>query len=185
MKRNKFRHKYAKEINYLIGFIVVQILIVIFCILSLDASKPLSYETIEQVEICVDDINYVRVLSEYQLNIFSDETKYTFAASGQLQPYSNSELYETIEIGDRIFIAYYKNRGVLGTYNWVVDARTESEIFRSIEIEEKSKKGAFIGIIIIFAVIEIFYIIVLCVYIMLNYNLIKIMCKKRTKIKKS
>ena len=146
-------------------------------------SQPISVNDTKQIEITVDDIFFVRVPRENWLVVVSDSTKYLFKSRLTFEECSVDELYESISEGNKLSLKYYEEYNILGKSNLVVDARTESEIYRTIEGYNQSKQGVTTLVVIIFSIIELVFIGIICLYVWLNHNIIKGIYRKVSKKK--
>ena len=149
---------------------LIQLMLLLMFLGCFYSSKPFEIQNVKQAVLIVDDISYERVISEYKFSFFSNSVKYQFSNKGVFSNYSNSELYEKIEIGDRITIKYVEEYGLFGKINWVVDARTETEVYRSIE-DYSDQKIAFIIICVFFYVVELLFLIVVTLYVFYDRRL--------------
>ena len=77
-----------------------------------------------------------------RFSVFSNSIEYQFLNNND-SGYSNSQLYNVVQIGDEVLILYAEKYNVfLKKYNSVVDARTDTEVYRSIEQYNDAKKIA-------------------------------------------
>lgn len=185
MKKMKLSVVEKKLLCTMLAFILIQMLIVFGFARFLNSSQPVDIQDIKQIDIVAEDISTVRVPRENWLIVVADSEQYVFENHSWHEEYSVNELYDSISEGDRLSLMYYESRNLfLGKANMVVDARTETEIYRSIEEYNRGKVGLPAAVAAIFSVsvIELFYIGVVAVYIWLNQNIIKRLYRK---IKKS
>ncbi len=161
-KRDKDRFRKSKRI---ICFALVQVGILLLFIGMFYQSKPIKQEDTRHILITVTDVAYERNFGEYKFYVFSDSDRYEFFETGAFSLYSNKELYEMIRTGDRISLIYVEKGGLFGKTNSVVDARTETETYRSLEQVNASFKKANIVIIVFFFIVELLYLAVLALCI--------------------
>ena len=165
----------------LIIFVFVQLLIILCFVYILNKSKPIALSDTKQIDITVEDAHYFKVLSEFRLTVYSDSTKYLFASRGTFSEYSVGKLYETIAIGDRLALIYYETDSILGKINLVVDARTETEIYRSFEEYNRGKEGLAVVVTVMFSIIELAFCGVVILYIWLEIHLVRGVYRKTKK----
>lgn len=167
----------------LLIFAIIQMVMVLFFIRTLSNSQPIDIQDTKQIDITVEDSYYFKIPSEYRLIVFSDSTKYLFESRATFEEYSVSKLYETISVGDRLSLIYYEADSALGKINIVVDARTETETYRSFEEYNRGKEGVPTAVVIIFSIIELTFCGIVILYIWFNSNIIKGIRRKLKKIK--
>jgi len=77
--------------------------------------------------------------------------------------YPNSKLFDTIQIGDEISISYVEQYSFFGKRNSVVEAKSDTEVYRSIE--EYNSTSAFVPVIIIFAIVEFLFLSSIAIHV--------------------
>lgn len=162
----------------LIVFLVVQLIIVLLFLRGLSESKSVTINDTKQVEIKVDNVFYFRGISEYKLIIYSNTEKYLFDSRSNTEDYSIHELKEAISTGDKLSIVYYDGYSIYGKIRRVVDARTETIIYRSFDNYNKGRAGSVLFLCIIFVVLEVLYLSYLIIFVLLNKNLLLKLSKK-------
>ena len=140
-------------------------------------SLPANKENVYQVSGIIEKTSYVRGYNEYRFRVYIDSECYQFSDMGIMGSYSNKELYDSIKEGEKITLQYCEKFGVTGKANWVVDARTDTKVYRSIDEYNAQKKGLPTFVIIIFVFFEIVWALVLSIYLIL-------FCKKNKNRKK-
>lgn len=93
----------------LVGFAMIQFVLILVFALALNESRAIDVQQMKQVSIRVEDISYDRSVSEYRFCIYSGTEKYVFPNLGAFSEYSNRELYNEISVGDSISLEYYEN----------------------------------------------------------------------------
>ncbi len=170
----KEMQKRRKIISDLAKFLVFQILIVTVFLYFFQITKPVKHAELVSGTITVDNIEYYRAFSEYNLNIYSGSNKYSFPNLGTLAEYSNSELHKQLSQGDIIEVIYYeKAHGLRGKSRWIVEAKSETQTYRSLSEYYNSKHGLPIFVIAAFSILEIIFLCILIFYILLHKNEIK------------
>ncbi len=181
--KNKFYLVEKKLLRTVIALVLIQLLIIFTFIHMLICSQLIGVNDTKQIEITVDDIYCVRVPREDWLFVVSDSTKYLFKSRPTFEERSVNELYESISKGDKLSLKYYEEYNIFWKANLVVDARTETKTYRTIEEYNRGKQGVSVCVFIIFSVIELVFIGILFLYIWLNYNTIKGVYRKAKKKK--
>lgn len=181
MKKTKLSLADKKLLRTVILFALTQILIIFTLIYMLIVSQQISVNDTKQIDIIVDDVYYVRVPSENWLYVVSDSTKYLFKSRSTFEEYSVSELYESISKDDKLSLRYHETHSVLGKVNLVVEARSETESYRTIEEYNHGKQGVPVFVVIVFSIIEIVFAGIVFVYFWINNSIVK---GVKTKIKK-
>ena len=178
MKKNKFSLAEKKLIRTVIVLALIQFAIIFIFARMLIGSRQINANDTKQIDIIVDDIYYFRVPRENWLVVVSDSTKYLLKGRSTSEEYSVNELYESIIEGTKLSLMYKETHTVLGNVNLVVDARSETETYRSLEEFNRGKQGAPAFVTIIFSIIELIFVGIVLVYVWLNYTTIKGVCKK-------
>jgi len=147
-----------------IGFLISELLILIVFLMLLYQSMPATENNTRQISGVVEKVEYERVFSEYRLRIYVDGVRYQFGNLGVGATYSNREIYENIREGETLTVRYVERLGVKGFENWVVDARSDRAVYRSIDEYNAQKRGVWILDIVLFSVFQAIWGLVLCVY---------------------
>ena len=138
--------------------LVIQTLILLLFLGSIYESKPVNIEDTKQETIIVEDTKYDRFLRERRFIVYSNHSKYRFSSIAVTSTYhTNSELNEDIVPGDRLSIIYTERYSLFGKVKWVIDARDETQVYRSMETYNKDKQGIVVVVIILFAFIELVF----------------------------
>ena len=164
-----------------IVLVLIQIVIIFTFVHMLIGSQQTNVSYTKQIDIIVDDIYYFRVPRENWLFVVSDSTRYLFMSRSTFEEYSVNELYESISKGNKLSLKYYEIYNILGKVNLVVDARSETETYRSIEEYNHGKQGLPVFVTIVFSIIELIFVIIVFIYVWLNYNTIKAFYRKTNK----
>lgn len=159
-KRRKKKYGFVKKykIRHLLIAVFFQLLI-LSCFISLFLnSKQIGLNQTISKDIVVEETYLIhggRIESRFI--IFSDGKTFYFPnQTGQLQ-LSNSKLYDVISEGSLLSIIYFEKTGLFGTKNWVVDARNQETVYRSIEEYNKNKIGVIPMLVVLFLVVEIIF----------------------------
>ena len=120
--------KHVKISGHVFWEIMVHLLFVIVIIICIVASFPENLNKAEEVDIIVDQVDYVYERKEYRLSIYSDSIEYKFSEYDC--EYTIKELSKLIKKGDLLSIKYIENYNVLyGDYYEIVDARSQSNVY--------------------------------------------------------
>ena len=90
----------------MLGFVLVQIIIIVLFLACFKSSKPLEIEDCSETQLIVEDKKYVRKYNEYTCRIFSNGNRYDFPNLGPLGEYSTEKIYNDIKIGETIDVIY-------------------------------------------------------------------------------
>ena len=184
MKKIKFSIVEKQAMRTAIILVLIQVVIVIMFVFVFRASQPIDIKEINQIDIIVEDIYLVRSSRSNKLLVVSDSTMYLFQTSPMFEEYSVNELYELISKGSKLSIRYFETYMLYyGKVRYVVDARSETETYRSIEAYYSSHEGAAIFVIILFSVLELFFIGLVFITVLGNSGTFKGIYKKIKKHK--
>ncbi|MBQ2273271.1 MAG: hypothetical protein II337_07415 [Clostridia bacterium] len=173
MKKIKLSLAEKKLLKTVIALILIQFAIVLILTPSMNP-KPIGIEDTKQIDITVDDIYYFKFSKgDSWFVVVSDSTRYIFIGRPTFEGYSVSELYRSIHKGDKLSLMYRETYNILGRVNLVVDARSGSEIYRTIEEYNVGAQYTKVFVAILFSIIEIVFIGIIFVYVWLNHNVIK------------
>ena len=156
-----------------IMFIVIQILIILLFFFLLIESRPIDSKDMKRIDLVVESIDYKKVISEYRMDIYSDSVRYSFNSRSILSECSVSELYDKIKVGDRLSVIFFEKSSLFDKQNLIIDARTETEIYRSVDTYNNGKSSLVTVVIIILCIVEILFFGVLALFIYINRNTIK------------
>lgn len=157
-KKVKFSVQEKHIIKSLIAYLLVQLVIISFFSYAFIDSLPVDSDEIKQVDIVVEDTFYFRFLNSYWLIVYSDSSDFLFSSGfTRSKEYSVSEINKSISNGDNLSLMYYKDMTVIGTMNIVVDAKSGSLVYRSIEAHNGREKTAPLFPIIMFPIVELIF----------------------------
>ena len=173
MKKIKLSLAEKKLLKTVIALILIQFAIVLILTPSMNP-KPIGVEDTKQIDITVDDIYYFNFSKRGSwFVVVSDSTMYRFPSRTTFEEYSVGKLYRSIHKGDKLSLMYRESYTIFGKINWVVDARSGSEIYRTIEEYNVGRQRMKVFVAILFSIIEIVFIGIIFVYVWLNHNVIK------------
>ncbi|MBO5906559.1 MAG: hypothetical protein J6Q85_00200 [Clostridia bacterium] len=178
MKRTSYSLVEKKLFRAVILLALIQLVIIFIFVYILIDSKQINVNDTKQIEITVDDVCCFRVARENWLFVSSGTTKYLFKGRPTLEEHSVSELYESISEGDKLFLMYRETYEIIGKVNLVVDARSETEAYRTIEEYNRGKQGVLFFVSIGFSIIEIVFVGIVLVYVWVSYSTFKGVCIK-------
>lgn len=162
-------------IKKFLPLLLVQLLIVFFFAYCIIDSQPIDISDTKQIDITVDDMYKIHRHRGTWVAVVADSTEYIFQTGVLSEEYSTSKLYQTISKGDNLSLIYYETDRILfrGKTNIVVDARTETEIYRSFEVFNRNRQNTPILIAIVFSIIELILIGVVFLNVWLDYKTIR------------
>ena len=166
----KVKHSKKEKIRAFWVFILIQVIIVLLFLCLIQESQQIDINDTKQVEITVDGMRKYRLLNEYRLIVDADSVSYMFNSPSTSEEYSVAELYESISVGDRLLLIYYEDSFWFTDVNFVVDARTETEVYRSFEENNRAKEGLPTILLIVFAIIELIFLGIVWINIWLWYR---------------
>ena len=169
----KFSLAEKKLFRTVIVFVLIQLLIAFAFIQMFSDGQPISIQDVKKIDVTVDDVYLVRAPKHDWLFVVSDSTKYLFRSSSTFKEGAVSALHKSISEGDELSLKYYEAEYFWGKANVVVDARTETETYRTIEEYNRARQGVPVFVVIMFSVIELVFVGIIFLYIWLNYNIIK------------
>lgn len=154
-KYSKTRRKYC--IKILVPVVIQVIIILLFCEM-LDASRTIDIKDTKQMSVTVDTIRFDRGILENKVCIESNSEQYIFGTNCTLNEYSVHEIFESISQGDQIMIIFYVEESIYGTQNRILDARTETEVFRSYDEYLKNKTNIIPVVCVLFSFVELLFV---------------------------
>lgn len=165
-------------LKLLVISIFIQLLLICAFVNILAGSSQVSANDCKRIDIIVEDTYCVRVSKENWLFISSDSTKYLFRSRSTVNECSVDQLYKTVETGDKLCLMYYETHSFFGEVNLIVDARDETEIYRTIDEYNRAKEGLRAFEIIVFSVIELLYVGFISIYVWINLKNVKGLYRK-------
>ncbi len=172
-KKLRFSVVEKKTLRTLIVFVVIQLVIIFVFVRLFRSSQQINIEDVKQIDITVDDTYRFWTRHDSWLIVLSDSTDYLFASPPTDEESSLHEIYKSIHKGDKLSLMYQEIYNFLGKTNLVVDARSETQTFRTFEAYNKGKEGLPLFVIILSSVIEIAFIGIVFVSVWLDRNILK------------
>ena len=163
----KPKHKHKKHFRRykpLYVAMIAQVLIIFFFCLLWKASTP-STHVLKNAVIDVDDVKYVSWTKGSFVIVHSDDEEYVFYNLGYHSKYPNSKLAQAIEVGDELNITYFTQERLFGSRNVILDAYSQTNVFRTIDEYTQSKEGNGIWVIVLFVLIESIYLPAAIIYL--------------------
>ena len=165
----KQKRRIKNIVRKIAGFLVIQLIIILLFLFSYNISKPFDADELTKIYINVDSTDLYTVRMYHSVFVInSNSNKYHFSSPGSNEP-TNYELQDKISPGDALAVTYYKFGGNL----WVVDARSDTEIYRSIDVQNNEQQDILKSTYIFFFMMEFVYLVVLIIYIRLSTSPIK------------
>ena len=176
------RRKFIRQIT--ISFVLGQIIILILAGGLLYESSPINIDDCAIQKITVQSREYKPVYGEHVCQISSNGAKYQFPNLGIFGKYSSRELYEEMKPGKILDITYTEGRNFFTKHNLIVDARNESTIYLDFESYNNQKEKIVISVIIMFSVVELFFLaIFICIFLFNSRELKLLQIGKRKNAK--
>ena len=167
----KFSLMEKKLLRTVTAFALIQLSIVFIFVRMFIVVQPVSISDIKEIDIIVEDVYCLSSLKQKWLVVIADSGKYIFE-NGTFAECSISELYKFIHKGDKLSLMYRETHSISGK-NLVVDARSETATYRTIEEYNRGQQGVPVFVVTLFSLIELVFIGVIVLYIWLNHNTIK------------
>lgn len=149
-------------------FVLIQVALVLIFGWILYDVRPINLDETKSLELIVENKEYKRVFNEYRLSIYSDSKEYIFASISRYSGYTKKELYEEINVGDKLSIMTVERHSITGNRLYIVDARTEKNSYLLFDEYNKSKEIAFIIVLCLSLLIQVLYTIIIVVYVRLK-----------------
>ena len=162
----------------MLGFILVQIIIISLFFACFNSSKPVEIKDCSETQLVVEDKKYARKYNEYTCRVFSNGNRYDFPNLGPLGEYSTEEIYNDIKIGETIDVTYIERNDLFGKYNYVVDASNKNKKYMNFAVYETQQEIAFLSVIMLFGIIEFSFILILGMFIIFHCPHIRRKIKK-------
>ena len=165
--KNTERAEFLKKA--LIYSVVIQASILLFFIPLYLHNQPTKSEDCENIVVTVEDVSYVRGYRDSNCHIFSQGVEYEFPNYGIFaEEYTGKELSEVISVGESVNIRFVKKIWLFGSYNYIVDARNENNVYLDYDTYFAQAQGGCIGIIILFSIFELLFLAGLIFSFVLN-----------------
>ena len=179
MKKSKLSLIEKSKIRTILILILIQLLIIISFAFFMSGAQQIDINDTKRIDITVDDMYIFRVSKERQLFVVADSTCYLFTGRATFDDYSVHKLYNSISKGDRLSLIYYESDRILfKKVNVVVDARTETETYRTLEEYNRGKQGIPTLVVVLYSIIELVFVGIVFVYVWFNYKTIKSIYRK-------
>jgi len=174
MKKCKLSLAEKKCIRKILLLLLIQLLIIFSFVFLMSGSQQIDISDTKQIDITVEDLYITRKAKENQLTVVANSTQYLFTGRATAKDRSVDELYSTISKSDTLSLIYYES----GKTNVVVDARTETEVYRSFEEYNRGKDGLPGFVVVLYSIIELLFIGILLVYGWIHLKTMKCIYKK-------
>lgn len=179
MRKSKFSLAEGKNIWAIFVLIMIQVIVIFSFVLLWTSSRKIDIEDTKQAAVTVEDLFLIRAPGEDQLVVVADSTYYLFESRARSEERSVHELYDSISMGDRLALTYYVSGGILRKeVNRVIDARTETEIYRSFEAYNRGRQSVSVFVVILYAVIETVFVGIVFVYVWIHRDQMKSIRRK-------
>ena len=160
-KREKQRKRKRKLVKNIVLFVIVQALFIgIFSVMQ-NQSRIATNENTQTIIGFAEDV-FKSDLNK-QLNIYFDSEAYRYGA-GLFNQYSGDNLPKDL-LAEKLYVKYYKCIGTYGFYNTIVDLRSETKTYYTMNDYNDYSRLARTESIIFFVFFEAIYLFVLIIYI--------------------
>lgn len=185
MKKIKLSVIEKQSLRSIFIIIIIHILIIQVLVTGYKNSFPVEIQDTKCVDITVSDV--IKVFGRHRtlaINVYtyldgSDYTKFVFPRSVSPDEYSCDELYDVLFPGESLSLRYVERRSITGWKNIVVEARTETDIYRTLDgYNNKDGKEPRIIMIVLFSIIEVFFLIGSVLYLCFEFKTIKELIRK-------
>ena len=178
MKKSKVS---VVEKHLIVRFLIVLAiqLMALFAFVRLLDTSHLDANDIKSAQIVVEDTRYSKIRRDYWLIIdATDANRYIFPARPTKSEYSTAQLNDLISKGDVLTVKYIEGLSLLGNSRFIVDARTEKDVYRSLEEYNRGKEGTDVVIVISFVVLELIFLSFVALSAWLDRKTIKVFLKR-------
>jgi len=173
MTKIRFSLLEKKSVFALLAFFLVQI-VIIFAFFVVAKVEVIDIENTKKIDVVVEDIYTGSTRRNAQFVVVADSENYYFGTHSTKEEYSVNELCRAISVGDSLLLTYYESDSLLfGSRNIVVDARNETEVYRSFEAYNLGRGVVSIPAVLLFALVELLFAAIVFLHSWLNYTTIK------------
>ena len=178
MKKSKVS---VVEKHLIVRFLIVLAiqLIALFAFVRLLDTSHLDANDIKSAQIVVQDTKHIKITRESWLVIdSSDADRYIFPARPTMSEYSTAQLNDLISKGDVLTVKYIEGLSLLGNCRFIVDARTEKDVYRSLEEYSRGKEGTDVVIVVSFVILDLIFLSFVALSAWLDRKTIKVFLKR-------
>ena len=178
MRKTNRNIKRLKFFRQLAIFLLIQLTIIaLFAYIDHINSDYVNEAELIDAIVVVDEVNYEYVFASGRVFSFrADNIEYHFPKYPIIQTneYSMKELHDAVAIGDELMIRYIEKP----TGNIVVEARLNNHILRSVQPYKDFINNQRTNTIVVFAIVEMFFLTVLLFFVRFYWDEIKPSPKK-------
>lgn len=164
-RRTRFFRRVRRNLKNLkkrtiICVLLWQVVLICFLVSGIDSGKNIKPEDTHQATITVEKTRHFSSAGGKGPDwfiVYSDSQKYYFNNFGIFSKYSNSYLDKNISAGEKLTLTYFEKYHLFANRNWVVDARSETEVYRTLDEYNERHAGVDVVTIVIFCIIEIIF----------------------------
>ena len=161
---------------------IIQLTIISLFVYVLISSLQFNENELKHIDITVDDVYSVQIMREKRLIVISDSVKYTFRSpSFYSEEYSVSKLHDAVSVGDKLSLTYCESRGLWRKSNIVVEARSDTEIYRCTEGFIRNRQGIPAFASIVFPITEAVFAGIVAVYVWIEIRTLRGLWRKMKK----
>ncbi len=153
----------------IIRIAILQLIILAFFLVFWNDTQSVDLSQTKQLNITVREIDYRRDFHESDLYIYDDLNEYKFSKGALSSEYRGVyDVSKELNVGDALTITYIEDGNVFGKYNLVIDAYSIDDIYLSYQRFNDNKEYARIGMLILFGVVELVFVMISAFIIILN-----------------
>ena len=171
----------------LLLFLLCQIILMLLFLAVLLSSIPPDRVDIKTETIIVNRL-WLSTRPTTTLSIYTNQGIYKIDSAISDNDFSCSKIRDSVSVGDSLDIMYYSGYSWFRPANWIVDVRTESTTYRSIDNFYARKNFLPTTILVVGLLVEILYLgCTFCYFALIRQNIkvqYKVFCKKLRKRKR-
>lgn len=165
MKKKSKANKYRQCHRPLLVILLLQLLLALLFFRMWQGSAPLSQRSLIETTVRVEEVDDLHWKGGSRVFVFSDSVKYTFFNATSDGQYPNSKLPDMIRVGDELHLTYFVEKGIFEPTNHVVEAYSEDYVLRTLDGYVKSHKGSRVFGTVMFATLEILFLVISGLYL--------------------
>ena len=172
--------KHKKMMRMFVKILSLQILMICLFIYALTSSQPVSTEALQEADITVEEVYRVYKKRGGMLKVIADSETYVFHNGGSSE-LSAAQLSKRIFAGDQLCISYVERDSLFGTRKVVVAARSDSEVYRTLEVYNSNREKGAVPLCILFLLMEGIFLFCASGFFMHYKNELKALVRKQLK----
>ena len=163
-KSDKLKAKRQVFAKSIIKFVCVQIVIVLLFFEAFFSNFDIeNAEKITESVFVENTEGRHDLFGDYTFIVYSEDKEYRFPNLG-----NNRYFMESVATDSIIQITYIEKFNIWGKNNYVIDARSETEVYLAYEDYIEQKEKSFVAFVVIFAVLEFIFLVVFILYLIIR-----------------